>query len=305
MTDLPRYTVIIITYNQEHLIQRALDSVLCQNEQLYEIVVSDDCSTDGTWEAVKAYSDKYPHIIKPYRNKKNMGVFKNLAHAWEKVSGDIIFTCAGDDILCSGLFDKANELIVKNNIKYQKEDFVLLFDFKIFYTNGRERVFSNALVEKHNPLSLKIRNLIFNRTIGVSYSVHKKQYAVSEDLGIYTDGLLDIQCHRFAKNHYYMPFVGSVYYSDIGISSKTAEKKHYESRCLLMRRFQKENYFSADDSQWLRFSELKYSYLLQPSLKKLRPYLAMFFKTFTFKYGLHFATRQSWHFVKSLKALLK
>ena len=65
----PRHSVIIITYNQEHLIKRALDSVVCQKDYLYEIIISDDCSTDYTWKVVLEYQRKYPSLLKPYRNK--------------------------------------------------------------------------------------------------------------------------------------------------------------------------------------------------------------------------------------------
>ena len=53
----PRFSVIIITYNQEDVIARTLESLLSQ-EHLYEICVSDDCSSDRTWEILNEYSSR-------------------------------------------------------------------------------------------------------------------------------------------------------------------------------------------------------------------------------------------------------
>ena len=48
-----KINVLIITYNQEDLIKRAIDSILCQKEYgLNKIVVSDDCSSDNTWNVL-------------------------------------------------------------------------------------------------------------------------------------------------------------------------------------------------------------------------------------------------------------
>lgn len=66
-------SVVIPAYNAEKYISYALDSVLMQTYTEYEIIVVDDCSTDGTFEIVKEYADEYPNI-KLYRNQKNSGV---------------------------------------------------------------------------------------------------------------------------------------------------------------------------------------------------------------------------------------
>ena len=49
-----RINILLITYNQENLIRRTLDSILCQKEiGINNIVVNDDCSKDNTWEILK------------------------------------------------------------------------------------------------------------------------------------------------------------------------------------------------------------------------------------------------------------
>jgi len=298
----PKYSVIIITYNQEHLIGRALESILCQKEYLYEIVVSDDCSTDKTWEVIQSYKQQYPAIIKPFRNAVNLGIFGNLESTWDKVSGDIIFSCAGDDVLCNGLFEKANELVEKHNIDYENKAFVLYFDFKILSPDGTETIFSNALVEKFDSISLKLRNLIYNRTSGVSRAVLKQYFPVNKDIGIYADGLVDIQRHIFSDKNYYYPFIGSVYYSGIGISSKTKHNEHLESyiKCLdiyldIISDLRK------SDSKWIQYLKAQLVFELDPNIHSFSPYFNLLIQVLEIKYGAKFLKRELKQFFRLMK----
>lgn len=61
---LPRVSVSVITYNQRDLIGRALNSVLMQRTTFpFEIIVGDDCSTDGTQDILRQYAARHPDII--------------------------------------------------------------------------------------------------------------------------------------------------------------------------------------------------------------------------------------------------
>lgn len=62
-------SVIIPTYNRHHLLQKAINSVLTQSYAHFEIIIVDDCSTDGTEHFVKSLSDKRIRYIKHEQNK--------------------------------------------------------------------------------------------------------------------------------------------------------------------------------------------------------------------------------------------
>lgn len=86
------------TYNQAKYIRQAIESVLMQKVNFkYEIVIGDDASTDGTREIVMEYAEKYPDIIVPLCQKKNVGIVKNGLCRKRHLSGKYIATLEGDD----------------------------------------------------------------------------------------------------------------------------------------------------------------------------------------------------------------
>jgi len=68
----PKVTIIIPTYNQEKYLKEAIDSCLKQDYSNLEVIVGDDCSTDGTENMMKEYLKKHKKITY-VKNKKNLG----------------------------------------------------------------------------------------------------------------------------------------------------------------------------------------------------------------------------------------
>jgi glycosyltransferase involved in cell wall biosynthesis len=94
----PVASICVRTYNLERFVEEALDSLLMQETDFpYEIVVDDDCSTDGTADIVKAYREKFPHIINANLLKKNIGVRMNFIKNMQRARGKYIAPCDGDD----------------------------------------------------------------------------------------------------------------------------------------------------------------------------------------------------------------
>lgn len=301
----PRHSIIIITYNQENLISRALDSLLCQKEFIYEIIVADDCSPDNTWKVIQEFQQKYPGLIKPYRNTKNLGIFGNIESTWTKANGDIIWYLAGDDIYCNGVFEEADELIKKNNIDFVNDAFTLYFDYKAISPNGKETINKNNLVERHNATSLKIRQLISNRTTGFSKKIFRKFYPVRKDIGIYADGLIDIQVQFFSEKNYYSPIVGSCYFTNIGIASRTKSDSALRSQILYVEQLKTEiKCLSKNDENWLNYLHSQFSYKLNGSLKNYLTYFILFFQIIKDFYGWSFLKREVNHIFKDTIRLL-
>ncbi len=98
MTRNPAVSVIILTYNQEATVGRALDSVIGQRcDFQFEIVVSDDCSADGTRKIVSEYAGRYPEIVRLLPKAERRGLVDNYFYALSQCRGAMIADCAGDD----------------------------------------------------------------------------------------------------------------------------------------------------------------------------------------------------------------
>ena len=60
-----KLSVMVISHNQAHLIHRCLDSILAQRiDAPWEIVISDDASTDNTWDMIQEYVQRYSEAKK-------------------------------------------------------------------------------------------------------------------------------------------------------------------------------------------------------------------------------------------------
>ena len=95
----PKLSVILITYNHEKYIRKALDSVLSQVTDFpFEIVIGDDCSPDDTKNIIREYRDKYPDIIRIVHREKNTGrPTLNVYETTMKCRGDYLAYLEGDD----------------------------------------------------------------------------------------------------------------------------------------------------------------------------------------------------------------
>lgn len=96
-------TVIVSCYNQQKYISECLDSILSQEVDFeYNILISDDCSTDQTQEILRVYASRYPSKINLILRERNVGPAQNYVEAHDRANGDIVFHFDGDDIMYPG-----------------------------------------------------------------------------------------------------------------------------------------------------------------------------------------------------------
>jgi glycosyltransferase involved in cell wall biosynthesis len=94
-------TVILITYNHEKWIAKAIESVLEQETNFpFIIKIFDDCSNDKSLEIVKNYIAKYPNLIKLFANTKNIGVARNFKKAFTNIDTKYFCFLETDDYWC-------------------------------------------------------------------------------------------------------------------------------------------------------------------------------------------------------------
>jgi GT2 family glycosyltransferase len=91
-----KYSILIITHNQKEILARTLRSLASQikNPQIFEIVIADDCSADGTGDFVKR--QRLRIFLKYIRSEKNVGrsIIRNMG--FEKTSGEQVLFLDGD-----------------------------------------------------------------------------------------------------------------------------------------------------------------------------------------------------------------
>jgi glycosyltransferase involved in cell wall biosynthesis len=113
--NIPKVSVCVITFNQEKYIHQCLQSIVDQRTTFdFEVIVGDDCSTDGTREIVRNFALKYPKIIKPIFHEKNIGGNKNYFSVHNSTLGKYVAHIDGDDYALPNKLQKQVEILDKN-----------------------------------------------------------------------------------------------------------------------------------------------------------------------------------------------
>lgn len=114
--ELPLVTMRVLAYNQEKYIAEAVKSVLAQDYPNLEIILSDDCSTDRTYEIIQHLAEDYtgPHKIILNRNEHNLGIREHSNKLDAMSNGEFVTGNAGDDISLPNRVSKCVEIMLKH-----------------------------------------------------------------------------------------------------------------------------------------------------------------------------------------------
>lgn len=93
-------TFALFSYNQEEYIREAIEGAFSQTYEPLQIIISDDCSTDKTFEKITQLTQQYvgSHKIILNRNVENMGISRHVDLVDRMASGVLVVHAAGDDI---------------------------------------------------------------------------------------------------------------------------------------------------------------------------------------------------------------
>jgi glycosyl transferase family 2 len=109
---VPQVSVCIPTYNYARFLAGAIESVLEQEFDDFELVVVDNASEDDTPSVVARYSDPR---LRAYRNEHNVGLFGNFARALELATGELVKFLAADDWLHPAYLREAVRLMSEHS----------------------------------------------------------------------------------------------------------------------------------------------------------------------------------------------
>lgn len=129
----PLVSVHLLTYNHAKFIARAIDSAVAQKTDFpFEIIIGDDCSTDGTSDIVDTYERRYPDLIKVIRGPENQGPQPNSIRILENCRGKYMAALEGDDYWTDPYkLQKQADFMEQNP------------DFAICFTNSRVEFFDS------------------------------------------------------------------------------------------------------------------------------------------------------------------
>lgn len=130
----PKISVLIPCYNREETISRCIESAATQDYENLEIIVSDNASTDATWELVSRLAEAHKRV-KIFRNSENLGPFSNWRCCLKVATGDFVHWLWSDDWIEAGFYSEA-----ARRLRSDKSQVVTTWNYR--NDPGRERYIS-------------------------------------------------------------------------------------------------------------------------------------------------------------------
>jgi glycosyltransferase involved in cell wall biosynthesis len=109
----PRVSIGLPIYNAEKYLEEALDSILAQTYTDFELIISDNASTDRTQEICLKYAQRDPRI-RYHRNEKNVGAAPNYNVVFQLAKGEYFKWAAHDDNIAPEFLSKCVEALDQN-----------------------------------------------------------------------------------------------------------------------------------------------------------------------------------------------
>jgi len=168
-------SILIITYNQKDFVRETIESCLNQTfkQSKYEIIISDDGSTDGTQEIIQEYAKKHRNIV-PILNKENTGIASNLNRGLEKAKGTYLAFLGGDDIMLP------NKLNIQVDYFNNNQDVIgCSHDMEVFDSESNQKIANSSqlLSSKKIPNKMGVE-FLFDSALALipSAMMIKRQY---------------------------------------------------------------------------------------------------------------------------------
>jgi hypothetical protein len=157
LVKYPLVSVLVVTYNHERYLAEAIEGVVRQETSFaVELLIGEDCSTDGTRKVALDYQKRFPEVIRVITSAYNVGGGKNLERLITGARGKYIAYCDGDD-----WWHRSDKL--------QRQVAVLEEDDAIILTCSSYRVLEedgSITCDNHNPSVLGMREwLVYDELV--------------------------------------------------------------------------------------------------------------------------------------------
>ena len=171
-----KLTIICLTFNQVKFIRQTIESFLMQKTNFdFEVLIHDDCSTDGTKEIIEEYEKKYPTIIKPIYQKENQWTKGNPSvilndFIFPNIDSEYVAMCEGDDYwIDENKLQKQVDFLDKH-----KNYNVCFHPVKVIWEDGSEEdsIFPNKKMV-YGKTKLKLKHLLKHNFIQTNSVVYR------------------------------------------------------------------------------------------------------------------------------------
>ena len=226
-----KHTIIIITYNHEKTISKAIDSVVKNKTLPYELLIFDDFSQDKTSEIVRKYEALYSFITY-IDNNENIGMYENLNKIFDaEIKGDIVSFLSGDDWIEGDMLNSFNVIVKEKKLNGRNQSFLITPNTKLLdYNYKKEKILDNYVLRKKNQFKLKVKLKTYGRYSGISQKLYKKMEKNNLNFGIWADQLQAVDMYKKCDNFYFVNRVHNIYYrNERSISVTTSTKEISQS----------------------------------------------------------------------------
>ncbi len=181
-----KLSICIPTFNRASNLNNCLKSLVCAVKWIddYEICISDNASTDGTYEVVESYKEKLK--IKYKKQLKNKGMANNILDVVDMASGEFVWTVGDDDLLMSFALYELIHIIIENpdidfiyanSLVLDKNDVDVFFRAKdqMCLITGRELFSRYSKTGKLNFKDLINHEISFDYLGGIFLSIFRRE----------------------------------------------------------------------------------------------------------------------------------
>lgn len=172
----PKVSVCVVTYNQEKYIRQCLQSIVDQETDFdFEVIVGDDCSTDGTRTIIDYFESTYPQLVKVIPKNKNAGALENYLIVHRAATGDYVCHVDGDDWTRPEKLKKQSRYLDENIectlVAHRMATWAA--EKQVATTRNNPRRISLSLLLRHHPMFLNSSIMYRRRRLGEIFFTDK------------------------------------------------------------------------------------------------------------------------------------
>jgi len=202
---MKRFSIIIIAYNLQEVLERAIESVINQNFINYELIIVDDNSNDNTRKIINEYKEKYNFISVFNEHNRGPGGARNAG--FEQATGEYILYLDGDDTFYNNyVLSKINRLIADDTPDILYLGYQEIGGFNKLYIQTKENSTKEALLTC--CLSFHTWSKCYRRDF-----LKQNNIAFVENM-YYEDMIYVIKCTILSEKYKYGSFPIINYYRD-------------------------------------------------------------------------------------------